>query len=53
MCAILAAIVFFFHRPLLSLFVEELEAIEAGYTRLSLTGYLYFLILPCYLQARF
>lgn len=43
MCAILAAIVFFFHRPLLSLFVEELEAIEAGYTRLSLTGYLYFL----------
>ena len=31
-----------FHKPILSLFVKEKEAIDAGYTRLSIMAYLYF-----------
>ena len=41
-CAIIALIVLVFHRPILSLFVKEEEAITAGYTRLSIMSYMYF-----------
>lgn len=41
-CSLIALIIFLFHRPLLSLFVDNEESINAGYTRLSLMAYLYF-----------
>ena len=41
-CLFIALSVLLFHRPLLSLFVDNEESIQAGYTRLSLMGYLYF-----------
>ncbi|MBO6262194.1 MAG: MATE family efflux transporter [Bacilli bacterium] len=41
-CAIIAVVILLFHRPILSLFVKEKEAIDAGYTRLSIMAYLYF-----------
>ena len=41
-CALVALLIFLFHRPLLSLFVDNEESINAGYTRLSLMAYLYF-----------
>lgn len=41
-CAIIAVVILLFHRPILSLFVKEEEAINAGYTRLSIMAYLYF-----------
>ena len=40
-CSIVALIVAFLHRPLLSLFVDKEESIQAGYTRMSLLGYFY------------
>lgn len=42
-CVLVALVVTLFHRPLLSLFVDNDAAIDAGYTRLALLGYLYFL----------
>ena len=42
-CAIDALIVLIFHNQLLGLFVENEESIQAGYTRLSIIGYLYFI----------
>lgn len=42
-CSIIAFVTFFFHRPLFKLFVgNDEEAIQAGYTRLAILGYLYF-----------
>ena len=41
-CAIVAVITISLHRPLLRLFVDNEESIEAGYTRLSVLGYMYF-----------
>ena len=41
-CLIIALVTLLLHRPLLSLFVDNEESIAAGYTRLSLMGYLYF-----------
>ena len=40
-CSIVALIVVFLHRPLLSLFIDKEESIQAGYTRMSLLGYFY------------
>ena len=42
-CVIDALIVLIFHNQLLGLFVDNEEALKAGYTRLSLIGYLYFI----------
>ena len=42
-CAFDALIVLIFHNQLLGLFVENPESIKAGYTRLSIIGYLYFI----------
>ena len=42
-CAFDALIVLIFHNQLLGLFVENPESLEAGYTRLSIIGYLYFI----------
>lgn len=42
-CALVALIVFFLHRPLLRLFVDSEESIEAGYTRMGIFGYMYLL----------
>ena len=42
-CSIVALIVLFLHRPLLSLFVDSEESLDAGYTRMALLGYFYFL----------
>ena len=42
-CFINAMIVLIFHNQLLGLFVDSEEALQAGYTRLSLLGYLYFI----------
>ena len=42
-CSIVALIVVFLPRPLLSLFVDKEESIQAGYTRMSLLGYFYIL----------
>ena len=41
-CAVIALIILLLHRPLLRLFVDNEESLEAGYTRLSLMAYLYF-----------
>ena len=41
-CLIIAIVTLLFHKPLLSLFVDNEESINAGYTRLSLMAYLYF-----------
>ena len=41
-CLGIAISVALLHKQLLSLFVTNQESIEAGYTRLSLTGYFYF-----------
>lgn len=41
-CLIIAIVTLLLHKPLLSLFVDNQESIDAGYTRLSLMGYLYF-----------
>ena len=41
-CAIIAIVILLFHKPILRLFVKEEEAINAGYTRLSIMAYLYF-----------
>ena len=41
-CLIIALVTLLFHRPILSLFVDNEESINAGYTRLSLMAYLYF-----------
>ena len=41
-CSLVALITLVLHKPLLRLFVDNEESIEAGYTRLSLMGYLYF-----------
>ena len=40
-CSIVAIITLTLHRPLLRLFVDSEESIEAGYTRLSVLGYMY------------
>ena len=42
-CAIISLVILLFHRPILSIFAREEEAIKAGYTRLSIMAYLYFL----------
>ena len=42
-CFINAMIILLFHNQLLGLFVDNEEALKAGYTRLGLLGYLYFL----------
>ena len=42
-CAICALVILLFHNQLLRLFVVEEESIKAGYTRLSIIGYLYFI----------
>ena len=42
-CALDALIVSILHNQLLGLFVDNQEAINAGYTRLSIIGYLYFI----------
>lgn len=42
-CAFDALIVLIFHNQLLGLFVEDPESLKAGYTRLSIIGYLYFI----------
>ena len=41
-CAFVAIVTLTLHRPLLRLFVDNEESIEAGYTRLAVLGYLYF-----------
>ena len=41
LCAICALIVLLFHNQLLRLFVTDEESLKAGYTRLSIIGYLY------------
>ena len=41
-CAFVAVVTLTLHRPLLKLFVDNKESIAAGYTRLSVLGYLYF-----------
>ena len=41
-CLIIAIVTLLLHKPLLSLFVDNQESIDAGYTRLSLMAYLYF-----------
>ena len=41
-CAFVAIVTLTLHRPLLRLFVDNEESIAAGYTRLSVLGYLYF-----------
>ena len=41
-CAFVAVVTLTLHRPLLRLFVDNEESIAAGYTRLSVLGYLYF-----------
>ena len=41
-CAFVAVVTLILHRPLLRLFVDNEESIAAGYTRLSVLGYLYF-----------
>ena len=41
-CLIIAIITLLLHKPLLSLFVDNQESIDAGYTRLALMAYLYF-----------
>ena len=41
-CLLIALITLLLHKPLLSLFVDNEESINAGYTRLALMGYLYF-----------
>lgn len=42
-CAFVALVVLFLHRPLLRLFVDTEESLEAGYTRLGIMGYMYIL----------
>ena len=42
-CAFDALIVLIFHNQLLGLFVDNAESLRAGYTRLSIIGYLYFI----------
>jgi len=42
-CGFIALLTLVLHKPLLSIFVKEEEAIAAGYTRLSIMAYLYFL----------
>ena len=42
-CGLVALVVAFLHRPLLSLFVDKEESIQAGFTRLSILGYFYLL----------
>ena len=42
-CTIIGVTTLIWHNQLLSIFVKEEEAIKAGYTRLSIMGYLYFL----------
>ena len=42
-CLVIALSTLFWHDQLLAIFVKEKEAIEAGYTRLAIMGYLYFL----------
>lgn len=42
-CAFDALILLILHNQLLGLFVDNQEAINAGYTRLSIIGYLYFI----------
>ena len=42
-CAFDALIVLIFHNQLLGLFVDNPESLKAGYTRLSIIGYLYFI----------
>ena len=41
-CAFVGIVTLTLHRPLLRLFVDNEESIAAGYTRLSVLGYLYF-----------
>ena len=40
-CSIIAIITLTLHRPLLRLFVDTEESIQAGYTRLGVLGYMY------------
>ena len=42
-CFINAMIILIFHNQLLGLFVDNEEALQAGYTRLGMLGYLYFI----------
>ena len=42
-CSLLSLIIFFFHEPLLRLFVDNEESISAGYERLQIVCYPYFL----------
>ena len=42
-CAFDALIVLIFHNQLLGLFVDNPDSLKAGYTRLSIIGYLYFI----------
>ncbi len=41
-CVLIALVVLFLHNQLLSLFVDNEESLQAGYTRMALMGYLYF-----------
>ena len=41
-CTLIAIVTLLLHKPLLSLFVTNEEAINAGYQRLGILGYLYF-----------
>ena len=41
-CSVIALVVLLFHRPLLSLFVDNEESLSAGYARLGVMAYLYF-----------
>ena len=41
-CALIALLIGVAYRPLLSLFVDNEESLEAGWTRLSIMAYLYF-----------
>ena len=50
-CGIVALATAFLHRPLLSLFVNNEESIQAGYTRLAVMGYLYIFELTMALSA--
>lgn len=41
--ALICLVIFLFHRPLLSLFVDNEESLNAGYTRLGIMAYFYFI----------
>ena len=50
-CAICALLILLLHNQLLRLFVTDAESIKAGYTRLSIIGYFYFIDFTMLLSA--